>query len=286
MAFDFSQVDHMRYAALIVLVSAIFVMAAAMPANAQATRTFVSGVGDDNNPCSRTAPCLTFAGAISGTPSKTAASGEINCLDPGNFGAVTITKSITIDCEAASTGSVLVSSGNGITITTGTVTLRGLDITGLGGSGTGVSIAGGATVNIQNSKIYGFTTAGISLASGATLVLTNTRITNNAAGVLASGNIVLRDDVIDDNSGNGITVQAGISALVDRATLAFNGGAGLNVSGGGAVVLLGNSTITGNGAGVSTNAGTLYSFTQNQIAGNTTDGTPIAAYPGPGGALQ
>jgi hypothetical protein len=61
-----------------------------VPANAQATRTWVSGVGDDANPCSRTAPCKTFAGAIS----KTAAGGEINVLDPGGFGAVTITKSI------------------------------------------------------------------------------------------------------------------------------------------------------------------------------------------------
>ena len=64
----------------------------AAPANAQATRTWISGVGDDANPCSRTAPCKTFAGAIS----KTAAGGEIDCLDPGGFGTVTITKSITI----------------------------------------------------------------------------------------------------------------------------------------------------------------------------------------------
>ena len=63
-------------------------------ANAQATRTWVSGVGDDANPCSRTAPCKTFAGAIS----KTAAGGEINCLDPGGFGAVSIIKSMTISC--------------------------------------------------------------------------------------------------------------------------------------------------------------------------------------------
>src|SRR3954449_10335073 len=68
---------------------------AAAPASAQATRTWVSGVGDDVNPCSRTAPCKTFAGAIS----KTAINGEINCLDPGGYGAVTITKSITIKCE-------------------------------------------------------------------------------------------------------------------------------------------------------------------------------------------
>src|SRR5262245_48964588 len=64
-------------------------------AYAQATRTWVSGVGDDVNPCSRTAPCKTFAGAIS----KTAAGGEISVLDPGGFGGVTITKSITINGE-------------------------------------------------------------------------------------------------------------------------------------------------------------------------------------------
>src|SRR5467141_2396265 len=80
----------------------------ASPASAQATRTWVSGVGDDANPCSRTAPCKTFAGAIS----KTAAAGEINVLDPGGYGAVTITKSISIDCSEVF-GSVLVSGTNG-----------------------------------------------------------------------------------------------------------------------------------------------------------------------------
>src|SRR5450830_985173 len=93
------------------------------PAAAQATRTWVSGVGDDVNPCSRTAPCKTFAGAIS----KTAVGGEINCIDPGGFGAVTITKSITIDC-GGTFGSILNSSTNGVIITTGAVnvTLRNL----------------------------------------------------------------------------------------------------------------------------------------------------------------
>src|SRR5580704_3225247 len=74
----------------------------AVPANAQATRTWVSGVGDDVNPCSRTAPCKTFAGAIS----KTATNGEIDCLDPAGYGVVTITKSITIDCHQT-LGSIL-----------------------------------------------------------------------------------------------------------------------------------------------------------------------------------
>ena len=82
-----------------------------VPASAQATRTWVSGVGDDVNPCSRTAPCKTFAGAIS----KTAAGGEINCLDPGGFGTVTITKSMTIDC-GATFGSILASATNGVNV--------------------------------------------------------------------------------------------------------------------------------------------------------------------------
>src|SRR5258706_15316188 len=90
-----------------VLVSVMYVGAA----QAQATRTWVSGVGDDAHPCSRTAPCKTFAGAIS----KTAAGGEISVLDPGGFGAVTITKSITINGDGTLAG-ILHSATNGILI--------------------------------------------------------------------------------------------------------------------------------------------------------------------------
>src|SRR5271155_1043126 len=101
----------------------------AAPAAAQATRTWVSGVGDDANPCSRTAPCKTFAGAIS----KTATAGEINCLDPGGFGALTITKAISIICQVGTAG-VLVSGTNGIVVAAGTsdqVFLEGLDFEGV-----------------------------------------------------------------------------------------------------------------------------------------------------------
>src|SRR3712207_3107698 len=98
----------------------------ATSAQAQATRTWVSGVGDDVNPCSRTAPCKTFAGAIS----KTAAGGEINCLDPGGFGAVTITKSMTIDCRGTqgSILSALAPTGVNVNGTNIIVTLRNLKI--------------------------------------------------------------------------------------------------------------------------------------------------------------
>src|SRR5829696_8201077 len=94
-----------------IVAAALFVFGFAAPAYSQATRTWVSGVGDDVNPCSRTAPCKTFAGAIS----KTAAGGEINCLDPGGFGAITITKSLTISCEGV-TGGTLVSGTNAIIV--------------------------------------------------------------------------------------------------------------------------------------------------------------------------
>src|SRR3954470_976340 len=109
-------------------------------ASAQATRTWVSGVGDDVNPCSRTAPCKTFAGAIS----KTAAGGEISVLDPGGFGGVTITKSITIDGgTGAGLASILASGINGVVVNAGAndiVILRNLSINGAGlAAGTGVN---------------------------------------------------------------------------------------------------------------------------------------------------
>src|SRR6476620_4353738 len=90
---------------------AVMIALPSAPAMAQATRTWISGVVDDVNPCSRTAPCKTFAGAIS----KTAAGGEIDVLDPGGFGTVTITKSITID-GAGTFASILSSFTNGIVV--------------------------------------------------------------------------------------------------------------------------------------------------------------------------
>src|SRR5579864_2743814 len=104
------------------------------PAHAQATRTWVSGVGDDANPCSRTAPCKTFAGAIS----KTAAGGEIDALDPGGFGALTITKSITIDGGGGQVASVLVAGTNGMNVSAGAndvVTIKNLRFQGVNRAG-------------------------------------------------------------------------------------------------------------------------------------------------------
>src|SRR5436190_3111857 len=115
---------------LSVTATLVVIFLSSSDAQAQATRTWVSGVGDDANPCSRTAPCKTFAGAIS----KTAAGGEIDALDPAGYGAVTITKAITIDGGGGQVASILVSGTNGINVQagpTGVVILRNLRINGI-----------------------------------------------------------------------------------------------------------------------------------------------------------
>src|SRR5882724_7002010 len=137
------------------------VLALSSVANAQATRTWVSGVGDDANPCSRTAPCKTFAGAIS----KTAAGGEIDALDPGGYGTVTITKAITIDGGGGQVASVLASGGttNGIIVAaeaSDIVTLRNLRINGVEGTPSGGGLHGirylsGAALHIEDCNISG-----------------------------------------------------------------------------------------------------------------------------------
>ncbi len=161
--------------------------------NAQATRTWVSGVGDDANPCSRTAPCKTFAGAIS----KTAAGGEIDALDPGGFGAVTITKAITIDGGGGIVASVLASGGfNGIIVSAGindTVVLRNLSINGAGSGLNGVRMIAGKSLRIENCSISGFTGRGIDISpnnSGGnppTVSVINTTSNDNADSGIRSG---------------------------------------------------------------------------------------------------
>jgi hypothetical protein len=129
----------------------------------QATRTWVSGVGDDANPCSRTAPCKTFAGAIS----KTAAGGEIDALDPAGYGALTITKAITLDGGGGQVASVLVSGTNGIVVAAGAndvVILRNLRINGIGTGIHGVRFLSGKDLNIESCYIFGFTQNGLDIA--------------------------------------------------------------------------------------------------------------------------
>src|ERR1700730_16860349 len=158
------------------------------PATAQ-TRTWVSGVGDDANPCSRTAPCKTFPGAIS----KTAAAGEINCLDPGGFGTVTITKSITLNCHEI-LGSILGGPGaTGITINAGasdTVVIRNLQINGINTGTIGINILGAAAVSIEDCVITQFSAQGIAdtrTAGNTKLFVRNTTLSHNGSSGIGVG---------------------------------------------------------------------------------------------------
>jgi len=209
------------------------------PAHAQATRTWVSGVGDDANPCSRTAPCKTFAGAIS----KTAAAGEINCLDPGGFGAVTITKAITLNCSA-SLGSVLVAGTNGINISAAAadkVILRGIQIQGVNSGLVGIKINTAGVVSIEDCVVTQFTQQGISdVRTSATS--TNPRLT-------------VRNSIVTQNVGTGIAIGAGTAVKAEiEGTTANNNGTGVAV-GSGSIAMINRSVFSGNVTGMQADAG-------------------------------
>lgn len=298
----------MRRLAFLTLAIGFFLpFLASAPAHAQASRTWVSGVGDDVNPCSRTAPCKTFAGAIS----KTAAFGEINCLDPAGYGAVTITKSITLNCSST-IGSVLVAGSNGIIINaaaTDKVTLRNIQLQGLAGTASpglnGVRILSAASVSIENCVITQFSQAGISdvrTAGNTQLFVRNTVISNNNGTGIGLGATGPNKIIIDGTEvvGNlfGIGTGPGNSAMVTRSVFSGNT-TGVEADAGGAVNV-DNSSITGNGTGVQSTSnirlsnsdvsfnatgfnGVAITYGNNRMLGNTALGTsPSAA----GGAVS
>ncbi|HEY0328684.1 MAG TPA: right-handed parallel beta-helix repeat-containing protein [Rhodopseudomonas sp.] len=257
---------------------------AAAPAQAQATRTWVSGVGDDANPCSRTAPCKTFAGAIS----KTAVNGEINCIDPAGYGAVTITKSITIDCNYT-LGSILNAGTNGINIpfdsftavgeTRKTVRLRGLSFNGADTGLIGVRITGaagsaGSEVFIEHCVIdgnFGGAARGISdeRSGGGELYVTDTIVRNTGGtGILVNPNAGASagsriDAVLDrarvENSNFGIAVGSAARVMINNSVFAGNTAAGIEAEGPFAAVEVNvdRSVTSGNGTGVANGGGTV-----------------------------
>jgi len=272
------------------LVIATFLLAFASIAQAQATRTWVSGVGDDANPCSRTAPCKTFAGAIS----KTATGGEINVLDPGGFGGVTITKSITISSEGFEAG-VLVSGTNAIIINAGAnsvITLRGLDIEGLGTGLSGIKVLAGVglpvTVNVEDCTIEKFTQGGINVAASADVKLNvrNCIIRNNASdGLIATTSAgQVRATLINSSftgNTNGLHAEGGSRVTADHCNFANNTQNGVFAEGVGGVAVadITNSAIMKNGTnGVqAATGGSVARINNCDIFGNTGTGALVGA---------
>lgn len=265
-----------------IILIACLLLVAPLLINAQATRTWVSGVGDDANPCSRTAPCKTWAGAIS----KTATGGEIDTLDPGGFGALTITKSITIDGGGGQVASALVSGTNGFTIALsngGTVTLRNLRFQGIGGLGLdGISMVTGGVLNIDLCEISGFQDNGINITpdggsayvyinntvshnnGGAGLYVSNSGVAvnvsvanshfiNNQYGIWAAdyAQVVATDTQADGNSSGGFVARGSAQKAqlaVVNSTGSFNGIAGAIAGGSGKAdqILLSNVFLMAN----------------------------------------
>ncbi len=280
-----------------------FVFAFATIAEAQATRTWVSGVGDDVNPCSRTAPCKTFAGAIS----KTATNGEINCLDPAGYGSVTVTKSITIDCEDTQ-GSILSSFTNGVVVNITSAAdvkkafkLRGVSINGVGNGINGIRVLAANTVHLDQVVIDGVTQHGVSLEgssgvrkvfiedthirsltgnainafiTGGTMNLSiaNSELSAAGVGLNLSGNTkaTISNSIVMGNTTGLQAFNAELSAI--RCTIG-NNTTGV-VAGTGGTIRLVSSLVTQNGTGLSLAGGSIVSHLSNVFFGNTVDGAP------------
>lgn len=223
--------------------------------HAQATRTWVSGTGDDANPCSRTAPCRTFAGAIS----KTQAGGEIDALDPSTFGSVTITKSITIDGGSGQNAGITASGATGINVIAGTtdsVTIRNLELTGATNSSTGVNATQAAALHFENVVVSQFTT-GINIAASSNMQVTLDRVVardNSAAALSAAGSgnasqvtVLVRDSsFISTKSGPGVNLGASTTSTFLNTSASGNAAAGFVVSGSGAQISLANTVAASN----------------------------------------
>jgi hypothetical protein len=286
------------------LILAATLIAISTSSYGQATRTWVSGVGDDANPCSRTAPCKTFAGAIS----KTAAKGEINVLDPGGFGAVTITKSITIDGGGMLAG-VLTSAANAINVNAGptdAVILRGLDINGVGTATAGVKFNSGQSLTVEKCVIYGFTGNGIDATCSAAgrLIVDDCTIFRTGVGILlrpTSSVVASVRKTAVNLSTTGIRAEANGFATVSDSSFTSNSANGIVAISGG-VINASHSISSQNAGGIYANAGTIritdmlvvdnsahgllpmtansiLSFGDNKVAGNTPDNAPSSLLP-------
>lgn len=268
-----------------ILAVTVFTLMVASAAQAQ-SRTWVSGVGDDLFPCSRTAPCKTFAGALS----KTSKDGEISVLDPGGFGTVTITKSITINgTHGAGYGSILASFGTGVIINITdvndirkTVRLTSLNINGASTGTDGVRINAATRVHIEDTQIDGFANRGINdiRTINGNLYVTDCAVRNTAQsgitivpGAVATVNaVIFRTHIEASTLNSGIAVDARTIAtvrdcsIVGSVTGIFAGGTSTQMN-------IENCVISHNGTGLNATAPAVMRLFDCVITNNNTSMT-------------
>jgi len=299
----------MRKWALQITLTVMSIVLHAVPAQAQAARTFVSAQGLDTNPCSVTAPCRTFQGAFG----MTAAGGEINVLNSAGYGPITITKAISIIADGVTAGVLGPSGGAALTINAGpsdVINLRGLDIEGEGAAAVGIQFNSGQTLNLQKTTVRGFSNIGINFVpnANASIFVSDTLVANNATygiyvgpsgsaavngvfthvlanqnGAASNGmgfliyggsstgslNVTVADSVAASNY---YGIGAASSSVMVRNSTISNNAVGVRAAQS-ATVLVGQSTLTGNGTGwQATNGGVLNSYANNNVNGNATNG--------------
>lgn len=296
----------MRPIALITFAAGLlFPLFAAAPAEAQASRTWVSGVGEDTAACSRTAPCKTFAAAYS----NTAAGGEINCLDPGGYGALTISKSLAISCEAGTAG-IVVAGGNAIVVSAAAadeVFLKGLDIEGSGAANqvslNGIKVISVGLLHIEDCVIRGFKSVApdgfaikLVATNSMTFVVNRSTLYNNGLGTTGGGVQVAPVSGVTNGAIEKSVMNRNVNGVVGDG---FGGGNGFNVTMAESVIsgssnvgvlvtsvalssyMVDRSRIVNNGTGLSTqNAGAFIRVGATAITGNgtATSGAGVLSY--------
>jgi hypothetical protein len=250
-------------------------------AHAQTTSNYVSGKGNDANPCTPSTPCLTLQRALS----NTVAGGEVITLDSANYGYATINRAVTITNATGITGVLAMSSVTGITVAAGandTINLQGLEIEGAGSGANGIQFSSGSTLNIKDSVIRGFNNGINFQPSGpGTLSVVGTLISGNSTGILfqtsATSSAALNDVQLINNATGLVASSASSTAVaninVQNSIVSSNSTVGI-LSGSNSAILVTNSVISNNGVGLQAQtASSNLQVSQSTVGGNVIEWT-------------
>ncbi|MGD0858473.1 MAG: right-handed parallel beta-helix repeat-containing protein [Terracidiphilus sp.] len=294
----------MKSLRFVLCIAAISVIAATA-AQGQPNRTWVSHTGNDSNSCTAASPCLTFAAAYA----KTAAGGEIDALDAGDFGPVTVTHAITIDGGSNQLATIFLGSSNtsGITVSAGyssTVTLRNLSIhgTGLYNGQAGINVASAQALHIEHCAManveYGLETSsfstlvnifiddtvvrdsyiGLYLNGTSNISISGSRVLNNTFGLLTYGpsmNASISNSDVSGNLYEGIYALYESNVFVANSTVTNNQGVGVYACGLSTLTLSSTSFYNNPNGAVADCSGGVNSFKNNPITGEMASTTTV-----------